>query len=187
MKKVRFFQINCFYVSDVAEYDDDDNVELQLAWQGNIIVDKNYYFEGIVNNNSKNNFDRLVLGNLIDLNGILLMKYSGHGYCPCTFTGYSDGNLIWGQFEIVDYDEIVDTYNFAISIQPVEATNADFMELSARIIQFKANSFGQYEKFFYKANLDTLSSYVKELLKAIENDKAYIEDEIGFEIKKIKF
>ena len=73
----------------------------EKSWRGTALLREDLTFEGIVvDNSATTNFDRLISGTLVEYTGTYLIKFSNHGFCPCSFFGMSTGKEIIGGWTV---------------------------------------------------------------------------------------
>lgn len=169
-------------------YQEGDNFNFveEKSWKGKVILREDLTFEGIVVDQcSKITDNRLISGTLVEYNGASLMKFTNHDCCPCSFFGMSTGKEVVGTWAVHDYFSTSNMGRCKIIFTEVQMDESEMSDVFKKIEDFKSDM-DDFSKKLYESLIDNMHLTVTEFISNMEANKANIEKEIGFSLKKME-
>lgn len=157
----------------------------QNSWEGHVILREDLTFEGIVNDYSSQDKDRLIFGTLVDYNGTSLMKFTNGGFCPCSFFGVSTGKEVLGYWSSTDSDSTIYQGKSKIIFEELPMDDSLVTDLKERIESFKSEiSIFNYK--IYNSFTKNIDLTVKQFFQDLETNRKNLEIEVGAPLRKLE-
>lgn len=158
----------------------------EKSWRGTALLREDLTFEGIVvDNSATTNFDRLISGTLVEYTGTYLIKFSNHGFCPCSFFGMSTGKEIIGGWTVHGYSATRDAGRSKIIFTEIPMDESIVADITSRIEAFKEKMDFFSEKL-YDDFIENMSPIVEHFILIMEANREKLERAIGGTLKKME-
>ena len=181
MKNIKLLEVTGYY-----QEENTFNFVEEKSWKGTVILREDLTFEGIVVDNLvDNNFDRLVSGTLVDYNGASFIKFSNHGLCPCSFFGMSTGKEVIGSWAVHSRFFVNDAGRCKMVFKEIPMYDAIIENIEQRIESFKSEM-DSVSSELYESLIENMNCTVKEFIQNMNANRANIEKEIGYPLKKLE-
>lgn len=178
--------IKLLAVTGYYQYGNNFDFGEEKSWRGTVLLREDLTFEGIVvDNSATTNFDRLISGTLVEYNGTSLIKFSNHGFDPCSFFGISTGKEIIGSWAAYDHHTAHDMGRSKIILTEIPMDESTVADITSRIEVFK-KEMDYFSERLYDELIKNMSLTVEEFIHNLEENKEGIEREIGGTFKKLE-
>ena len=181
MVKERLLEVKGYY-----QEGNNFNFVEEKSWKGKVILREDLTFEGVVADKcSKHTDNILISGTLVEYNGASLIKFTNHGYRPCSFFGMSTGKEIIGGWAVHDFRFTKDMGRCKIIFAEVPMDKNEMSEILQKIEDFKSGMDGFSTKI-YNSLVANMQLTVKQFIDNMNENRENIEKEIGFPLQKLE-
>lgn len=180
MEKLRVLKVHGYF-----NYEDSFDFKEENSWTGHVILREDLTFEGIVNDKSSEDKDRLISGTLVEYNGASLMKFTNGGFCPCSFYGMSTGKAILGTWTAHDYIFTSVQGRCKIIFTEIPLEEKLISDLESKMNSFKSEM-DDYSKELYNSLIENMSLTVNNFIINMDTNRDMLEIEIGSPLQKLE-